>query len=793
MEWQERNMELTPSLEGGTGMPPPPEVKAEEAPSNEQSLDADLFPPPVIIIPIVLTNGSWYYGGAISAGQKHYYVLENVPFNSAKYLIQAVEWVPASQDIDLYVKFNAIPSTTDYHYKMSTANQFEIINVEVPDDDKYGDMYIMVYCVSGSGYESVYAHYVSDNNGCWRSADYLSTPTYGDPPIHISDHVDATDLNDFYKVFLYSGQEFYIDGEATSGYTFACYFYDENHVLLASDTSGIWIDIIYHITAFESGYYYVRFKCMGTVRNNYFSDFTDEKNDPNNRYGDAFLVFPGYTGEMGPSDVNDYYYFMVDSGEHITISITLDDPLSSPYYDLFLYSTGYPINYDYVKSDTSGILLDIDYYCGEYFTSEVNPGTQNKIYLRLWNAALHYGMPDVTSGYTIMITRSWNVANDRLVTAPPYTDWGNDTTPKGGNLNGEIDVNDWFKITTKAGYTIKIAVNETGDVPSPFLDGYLLDDTGAIVAADTSNNITITYTALYDGNYYFRLYEAAAQYYYGPYTGPSPYSWFIYTSAFDGNDNFTTAEYVEPPVTIDSTVSIADLDDYYQFEVPSGYEISLTGTCTPGDVELYLYDSAQIERGADASSPWAITYQHKGLETEIYYAHVHNEAGHIVATYSLTIVLNKIDTDGEMADATDISMAHGDSSTGSDSIGGADINDYYRFYGESGDQFLTTVNGPDDLLVRLVKDDGFGGEILLVEELVVGGTAFIEYFPNEFFPGTNHYLRICAPGGNPTGAYDYNVTRVEFDLEDGYFNYAAELEAGQSVVINGDLSAVDTN
>ncbi|MBD3190254.1 MAG: hypothetical protein GF308_06405 [Candidatus Heimdallarchaeota archaeon] len=767
---------------------------------KDQSSEDQIMEPDIAIIPTPLTNASWYYGGAIAAGQKHYYVLENVPFNSAKYKIQGYEWNPASQNIDVYVKFGEVPTTSDYDYKASTSAQFETVDVVIPKDDEYGDMYIMIYCVSGSGYESTWAHYVSDGNGCWRTADYIATPHFNDPPKTINDHVDATDLNDFFKVYLYSGQKFTIDAE-TIGLTYGveCYFYDEDHNLIASDTSGIWIDITYFITAFETMYYYIQFRNIGSTTHGYTADLTDDHVDNNNRYDDAkkYSAFnisgTGVTNDMNTNDVNDYWYFRADSGQKISITITIDDTLDSPYYDAYLYSTSNPINDDYVKYDSVGTTLTITYYCPEYYTSEVH-GHGNLIYLRIWNAALHYGVPDVTSHYTISLTRSYDEANDRMSTAPSYTVWGNNSTPKYGDLTGEADNNDWFKISTKTGYTIKINFNASSAVPNPYLDGYLYDDSGALLMIDSNFNISITYTARYDGDYYFRLYEAAASYYYGSYIGSATYDWYIYTSAFDGNDNFTTAEYKEPPITILSTVSSADPDDFYQFEVPSGYEIELSGICNP-DVQLSLYDHTEAELAFDGTSPWSITYHHTGLSTETFYAGVHNIAMHPAVDYELTISLNKIDPDGdgEMADATYVSLSPGDSDDGSDSIGGIDINDYYSFDSCSGDKILITVDGPDDLVTRIVKEDSSGNELTLVEEVIAGDPVTLEYFPNDFYPGDIYYLRVSAPDGVPSGSYDWNITRVEFDIEDGYMSYSEELESGMSLTIDGELSDTDTN
>ncbi|MBD3190104.1 MAG: hypothetical protein GF308_05650 [Candidatus Heimdallarchaeota archaeon] len=789
LDLEEKENEKIMPLEQPNGIKSP-EIKKMDESSIEQNLSVNA-PPSTSI-----NNGSWYYGGAISVGERHYYVLENVPVNSAKYMIQGFETAPASQNLDVYVKFGALPSTTSYDYKSTTSNQYEIIEVEVPKDDEYGNLYIMIYCFSGSGYEWVYAHYVSDTNGCYRSADYKTRPTYGSPT-SLTGTVDSTDKNDFYQVYFYSGQMIQLDFEVTTvGSSYVdMYLYDEDYTQLAYDDWGNELDIDYNITIRYSGYYYIRFRNMDSQKHTYTGYIRDLNWDTNNHFDDAGLIYNG-SGNMNVNDINDYFFLWVDSGEHISITITIDEPLDTPYYDAFLYAgTSTPINDQFVKYDAGGKTLTIDYYCGEYATSEISPGTQNKVYLQIWNAALDAGRPDVTSDYTISYTRSFDATNDQMSTAQPFTHWGNnDSVPKYDDLNGEADVNDWFKITTKKGYTINIAVNNTDPIGNPWLDGYLYDDSGNLLTLDSSFNITITYTASYTGDYYFRIYEAPAAYVYGSYVGPSAYSWYIYTSAYDGNDNFTTAQYVTPSAVIGSQVSSVDVDDFYQFEVPSGYQIELSGVSNPTDVHLYLYDQDEVELDADINSPWDIKYQHRGINTETYYARVYNQGGYDPASYNLNITLAKIDPDGEMADATALFISTGGNETGSDTIGGTDINDYYSFGGLSGDKILIRLTGPNGILGQLVEDDGFGNPVVLAGGQVSSGNPLIlEYFPNNFYPGSNFYLRVYSPDGVPSGSYNFNITRIEFDVEDGYWTYSNELESGESVTINDSLSSTDTN
>ncbi len=763
----------------------------ENSPLNEDKQSPETLGPIIGTI----SNGTWYYGGGISSGTYHYYVLNNVLFNSANYYISGFESNPAAIDIEVYVKFSSIPSRTDYDYMASTSNQYEDITVEVPENDEYGSMYILIYCASGSDFYWVYAHSISDANGCWRSADYITTPNASLPDISLSGSVTETDKNDFYYLQLYSGQMLKIEEIVTTvGSSYVdLYLYDAEHNLLAIDNWANTLDIEYNLTGLlSSGNYFIRFRNMDPVKHDYSGTVSDENSDTNNRYQDAQEInvspFPAW---MDRNDFNDYFYFMVDSGEKITLNISIDDVLDDPHYDAFLYATGNPINDNYVKSEINGTSLIIVYYCGEYYSSEVQPGTQNKIYLRFWNAARHSGMADSQSGYTIRLTREWNELDDHMANATDYTTLGaNDTSIKTGTLTGEEDINDWFNITTLQGYTIKIRVNST-EAPNPYLDGYLLNSTGHVMDFDTNFNISITYTARYNGSYFFRLYDAAAAYNHGSHSGDSAYTWYIYTTSVDGNDNFDTAEEVTPPKTIYSSVSILDIDDYYKFEVPSGFQIDASiSSC--GTLQGFLYNQSEHELGQDYGNSWTLTHQHKGIDTETYYVRVSNNDSLVACDYTLIITLSQIDGDGSMVGATPKALPLPGSTTGSGTLGGADINDYYSFSSQSGDKLWANVTGTDGTVVRFVKAHE-GLEKTLVEGTIADGQpTIIEYYPHDFYPGETYYLRIGSPGG-ATANYDYNITRTEFDTDDGYYYYANNLDFNDTVTISDTLSDTDCN
>lgn len=744
-----------------------------------------------------LVNGTMYSTRDISYGEKEYFVLKNVSFNSALYRIKAYELNPYLMNIDVYVKFGSLPSKSDYDYKTQTNNEIETIDIEIPYKNEYGNLYIMIVCVFGSGNFQVYAHYIFDSNGCWRNAEDKDNPIYLTNNITITNTLSSMNMNDFFKIYLESGQILKLQCKINT--SDSCHLelnlYDENHAIITSKKSSISFNLSLTITSYYCCNYYIQFRNPDKTVLLYNGTIFDENPDSNNRYSNAQLLSPSlFFGSMHEEDFNDYYYFIADSGEHINIQVTISDYLCSPHYDAFLYVNNEPIDDLYYRAATKGTNLNLEFHCPEYLTGEVFPNIGNKIYLRLWNAAECNETYDSCSSYMINLTRSWSSIDDRLSTAPSFTSMGNDTTPKNGNLDGENNINDWFRITTKVGYTITISVNNTNSNPYAYLEGYLIDNSDTIVMFDTTSNISISYTSQYNGNYYFRLYEVSSQnpYYY---SDSCSYQWFIYTSSKDDNDNFQHADWIDLNTTISSRVSKTDIDDFYVFNVPSGYLLNISGGGLL-NLELFLYDSAQIKVDSNPFSPWSIEYQNKEFRTEYYYVKINNAANHNLASYNITIVMTKIDPDGDgtINAAKSLSILTSENAFGNDSIGDSDINDYFMFVANAGDKINVIISGNMGLITRLVINDGFGGELVLDEYTITADNiAILECYPNAYYGGDFYYFRVCALGGMSQSNYDWNVSLIEYDTEDGYQNYANILDVAPIITKSSLLTNMDIN
>ncbi len=719
------------------------------------------------------TNNSLSYVTLYHPDEQVTWLFGDIPFNSTKYHIEITEYNnPDIIDMDLYVKFGSIPTISDYDYMSSTTDETESIDIEAPNDHEFGAMYISAYCVSGSGPIVLKAWYVLDNNGCWRSADLKTTPTNGEDPISWMDSVSSLDTNDFFKIFLYSGQMLNISVTVTSGWGFNhvdLYLYDAGRILFASNTTGPKFDIQFNFTIFESQNYYLVFRYAEVLNgtHTYSVVVTDENTDLDNRYDGPSVseinITATYFGSMNTNDFNDYWFFYADSGETISIKVNISDTLDSPYYEASLYTSyGKPINDTYALNASGGSILYLNYSCAEYNSSEIESGAQNKIYLRLWNSARNEGIVNDTASYSISFVRlEWFSDDDRLITAPDYTTLGaNDTSLKYNTLEGYHDVNDYFKITTDAGYNIKIYAKIYA-TPFPYLWGILYDDNGNLLAQDKNGTVTISYIAPYDGDYYFRMYEFASSNTNVSYEGVFRISYFIYTSLIDTSNNaFIDANLINPPKTINGDLNSYDVNDIYLIYVPSGYQIEIIQNYS-ASLDLFLFDELVEKVPNNSTCPTSFIFQNKELNTEAYFILINNSLGHILAVYTLDITIKQNDSDGDLTSAVHIPIINEEFINGTDSLNVTDINDYYYFFTNPNGEILILIEGVSGMVVQLIQNLS-NIETQLVSYTIAGGNPVeIIYYANQSQTiDYKVYFRVCNPDGVFSGNYTWEITNI---------------------------------
>ena len=724
------------------------------------------------------TNNSLSYVTLYHPDEQVIWLFEDIPFNSTKYHIEITEYNnPGIIDMDLYVKFGSIPTFSDYDYMSSTTAETESIDIEAPNDQEFGDMYITAYCISGSGPIVMKAWYILDNNGCWRSADLKTTPTNGEAPISWMDNVSSTDTNDFFEIFLYSGQMLNISVTVTSGWGFNhvdLYLYDASRILFASNTTGSKFDIQFNFTIFESQNYYLVFRYAEVLNgtHTYSVVVTDENTDLDNRYDGLSIseinipevnFTTTYFSSMNTNDFNDYWFFYADSSETITIKINISETLDSPYYEASLYTSyGKPINDTYALSASGGYILYLNYTCAEYNSSEIESGAQNRIYLRLWNSARNEGIVNDTASYSISLTKEeWFSDDDRLITAPDYTTLGtNDTSLKYNNLAGYRDINDYFKITTKTGYNIKIFV-QIYNTPFPYLWGMLYDYNGNLLMQDKIGAITISYIAPYDGDYYFRIYEFASSNINVSYNGVFHTSYFIYTSLIDTNNNaFIDATPINPPEIIKGDLNIYDVNDTYLVYIPSGYQIEIINNRYEG-LDLFMFNESMEKVPNNSTLLSSFIFQNKELNTTAYFIVINNTLGNILLPYILDVKINQIDSDGSLISAIHVPFINEEFINGTDSLNYFDINDYYYFFTSPNGEILIVIEGVNGMIVQLIQNLSSIVTQLVSFTIAGGNPVEIIYYANQSqIIDYKIYLRVCNPGGVFSGNYTWKITNI---------------------------------
>ena len=158
--------------------------------------------------------------------------------------------------------------------------------------------------------------------------------------------VDSTDINDYYKVNLSSGQTIDVSLMPPSGSDFDLYLYDPNQTLLDSSTlSGSQTDTVSYV-ATSSGDYYIRVKQWSgsgvysftvwlssvSVQNDWSSG-----TDAGNSRDQALAISPGSgTGYVDSTDTNDYYKISVAVGAETSAILT---PPTGADFDLYLYDS----------------------------------------------------------------------------------------------------------------------------------------------------------------------------------------------------------------------------------------------------------------------------------------------------------------------------------------------------------------------------------------------------------------------------------------------------------------------
>jgi len=723
---------------------------------------------------ITYTNSTTVYATLYYTDSEIIWLFEDIPFNSSNYYVEIFEYYnPDFINVDLFIKFESIPTINDYDYcSTSLSSEKEVICIEAPKEKDYGDLYILAYCTSGSGSISMNSWYVLDFNGCWRTADEIPTPINGETIFTKSDNVSSTDKNDFYKIFLYSGQILSINSQVTSIWgsnQVDLYLYDENFNLLEIDSSGFNLNIEFNITISENQFYYITYKFSEIVNGTHFYNFniTDLNVDRDNLFNSPFLpkmnIDGIYYGSMNNSDFNDYWIFYANSGELISINIAIiDEDIEAPYYDAFIFTTdGQKLSDSCATKDSGGTNLNLTYYCGEYNSTETYVGSKNLVFLRLWNAARKLEVNDTASYIISIIHKGWVSNDDSMFSSEEYiSNYSNDTKYKQADLSYSYDINDFYKINTTLGFNIKISVLKFNLYENPIW-GILYDMTGNILAQEFIGNISISYIAAYSGIYYFRTYEYSASEMNNSYTGKHNYHFFIYTCQIDStNNDFSQAQIIELNQIIYSDVNLYDKIDVFSFCLESGFVFALEFNFIE-KLDVYFYNSSLSQILDYSIEKNIFSFQNVAYEDQEFFIYINNTYESELVAYTLNVNYVLYENDDSIYFAQHIPILNINPISGEDSISIIDINDYYYFFLKTNEYLNLTINSTTNLLAVIIQE--VNKTRIQIYENIINDNGIINFYFSGSVSKTidnKFYLRLYNPNGTSYGNYSWILEKT---------------------------------
>jgi hypothetical protein len=150
-------------------------------------------------------------------------------------------------DLKLYDKSQTFKTSS-----MKSGSLDEQIQYPISED---GYIYICVSKYYGNGYYNISFEYGKIND----AGDNFAQATFVTSGIIWSESIDyLLDPNDYFKIYLNSGEKIYANLTVPSGLDFDLYLYNTTEVPKDSSTGSWGVDESVSFTAVESGYYYVR-------------------------------------------------------------------------------------------------------------------------------------------------------------------------------------------------------------------------------------------------------------------------------------------------------------------------------------------------------------------------------------------------------------------------------------------------------------------------------------------------------------------------------------------------------
>jgi Calpain family cysteine protease/Bacterial pre-peptidase C-terminal domain len=423
-------------------------------------------------------------------------------------------------------------------------------------------------------------------------------------------------------------------------------------------------------------------------------------------------------------------------------------PDTQDYYSFSLNEArNFQLNLSGLTSDVNVELLDANTnilkssantgVTAESIATQLNPG---KFFVRVYSSTgvnSNYGLnlsativnPD--AGDTILTAKDININNSSFSTSE--------------TVSG-IDTNDYYRFTLNdsSNFSVKLE-GLTGDA-----NLHLLNSAGQTIGkSETGGTASESIsTKLLKGTYYLRAFPNNSN--------TIKYTLTSSASALPADTDGTLVQAKQ--ITVDSTqrsyqdsVGTFDTNDYYKFNLTSLSNVNIGLGGLSSDANLYLLDSSGnvLKRSENGGTTAENITQQLGAGTYHIRVFPNSNASTINYTLSTQTSAPVVDSDGTTATARNL-VVNSTKQTISDSIGGTDANDYYKFSLTNAAQLNLTVDGlTADANVQLLDSNAS----VIQTSANTGNTA--ETISRQLNSGT-YYLRVY-PNGSTSSNYNLNI------------------------------------
>ena len=327
-----------------------------------------------------------------------------------------------------------------------------------------------------------------------------------------------------------------------------------------------------------------------------------------------------------------------------------------------------------------------------------------------------------------------------------------------------LDPNDYYRFALSGSSSFNLSMNGM----SADADVQLLNSSGneivrSAAAGTTAESINRTLDA---GTYYLRVY---------PYSGSSNYNLNLSATPVDyAGNTLSTARDLGTLSSSNTTYSdwlgSADTNDFYRFSITNTSDLSLVlnGLSADADLRLIrdtnnngLVDSGEVLQGSYGTGTAAESINVNNLAAGTYYVQVYPYSGSTNYNLRLSAIPDPGNT---LSTANNIGTLGFTAQTYSNSIGGTDTNDYYRFILSETRNLSLVLDGLSaDANLQLIRDANNNGVIdagELLQSSALTGTAADSITLNNLAAGA-YFARVYPLSGTT----NYNLTFAAAPLD----------------------------